>query len=422
MSSMLWRPGQTLRIQFLDGDPWIQAKVRKFAEQWLKYANLHFRWVQNGPSDIRIGFTHPGSYSLLGTTAKRRSQSQTTMNFGWFDRQTSETEFRRTILHEFGHALGLGHEHKSPRLRIHWNEALVIADMKRQGWDEAKTRHNILSRLDSSSTRSSRFDPDSIMLYSIPDRWTLDGYTVQQKTRLSHMDKEFVGQLYPFSSPRPPIVDPTPIPGPRQEITLELTNTARPRRDGRTWDWTAFLRGRSLPYVDHVIYHLHPTFPKPDRRVNASAGVGFPMGTSGWGSFTLGATAYLKDGRRKELRHRLVFRQGLPGPKPIPPVIQRPQGPPRLALTNVARQILDAGSRENSWQWTAFLMGEDVDQVHHVVYLLHPTFHPRERRVEVSAGPGLPLTVRGWGTFTLRARVALNDGRVVRLEHPLQFR
>ena len=34
------------------------------------------------------------------------------MNLGWIRRLSSGTDIRRLVLHEFGHALGLFHEHK----------------------------------------------------------------------------------------------------------------------------------------------------------------------------------------------------------------------------------------------------------------------------------------------------------------------
>lgn len=47
------------------------------------------------------------------------------MNFGWFTNYTSDTEFSRTIIYEFGHALGLHHEHQSPTANIQWNKEKV---------------------------------------------------------------------------------------------------------------------------------------------------------------------------------------------------------------------------------------------------------------------------------------------------------
>jgi hypothetical protein len=46
--------------------------------------------------------------------------------------------FRRTVIHEFGHAIGFRHEHISPNLAYNWNEAQIIADMQQQGWGADK--------------------------------------------------------------------------------------------------------------------------------------------------------------------------------------------------------------------------------------------------------------------------------------------
>ena len=47
-----------------------------------------------------------GSWSYLGTDATRVPKESFTMNLGFVDRPT--------VLHEFGHSLGLIHEHQSP--------------------------------------------------------------------------------------------------------------------------------------------------------------------------------------------------------------------------------------------------------------------------------------------------------------------
>ncbi len=49
------------------------------------------------------------------------------MNFGWFDDSTPDNEFSRTVIHEFGHALGCVHEHSSPAATIPWNRDAVYA-------------------------------------------------------------------------------------------------------------------------------------------------------------------------------------------------------------------------------------------------------------------------------------------------------
>jgi hypothetical protein len=43
---------------------------------------------------------------------------------------TPEEQFRRTVLHEFGHALGLVHEHATPAGGIKWNREQVEREVK----------------------------------------------------------------------------------------------------------------------------------------------------------------------------------------------------------------------------------------------------------------------------------------------------
>jgi serralysin len=37
-----------------------------------------------------------------------------TMNYGWMTPDSSDDEVHRVVAHEFGHALGLIHEHQNP--------------------------------------------------------------------------------------------------------------------------------------------------------------------------------------------------------------------------------------------------------------------------------------------------------------------
>jgi hypothetical protein len=46
--------------------------------------------------------------------------------------------------------------------------------------------------------------------------------------------------------------------------------------------------------VSKVVYHLHPTFPNPDREINDPKG-GFELITAGWGQFNLSADVYFDD-------------------------------------------------------------------------------------------------------------------------------
>ncbi len=120
-----WDTGRTLRVSFLDGEPEVHQKVEHYARQWNPYANIGFEFGEFDDADIRISFLHPGSWSYIGVDARAIDPPEPTMNYGWLYPETADDEYRRVVLHEFGHALGAIHEHSSPGVAIPWNRQAV---------------------------------------------------------------------------------------------------------------------------------------------------------------------------------------------------------------------------------------------------------------------------------------------------------
>jgi hypothetical protein len=163
---------------------------------WERYAYIKFKFSQNEPSQIRISFRrNDGSWSKLGKDALNVDSTKPTMNLE-IGATTSEPTIRRTVLHEFGHALGCVHEHSSPSARIKWDHQAVY-DHYRGIWTQAQVDHNIIKTYKGTITQFSRFDQKSIMLYSIPSSWTKDGWHSNRNTTLSDTDKSFIAKLYP---------------------------------------------------------------------------------------------------------------------------------------------------------------------------------------------------------------------------------
>ncbi|WP_103069173.1 carbohydrate-binding protein [Aquimarina sediminis] len=198
-----WEPGQTIRVKFLNGNSYVQSKVRQYAVEWESYANLKFEWVSsNSSANIKIGFKEGqfaddgGSWSYLGTDSNNYSHS---MHFGWFNNNTSDTEFRRTTIHEFGHALGLIHEHQNPVAGINWDKEAVYAYYAGppNNWSRAQVDNNLFRRYEKNVSNYSVYDPKSIMHYPIPAEHTTDGVAVGNNSRLSATDKSFIATIYP---------------------------------------------------------------------------------------------------------------------------------------------------------------------------------------------------------------------------------
>ena len=155
--------------------------------------NVQFNFLEeldSSSADIRISFNKDGgSWSLVGTDCKNAKGY--TMNFGWFD--------VATVLHEFGHALGLVHEHQNNKDNpIKWNDQVVYRWAKEtQGWDKETTQTNILDAYNSTQINGSNFDPNSIMLYFFPARLTTNDKGTHENLRLSKSDVVWLNKTYP---------------------------------------------------------------------------------------------------------------------------------------------------------------------------------------------------------------------------------
>ena len=193
-----WMNGSTLRVRFIGGTAAQRAKAREQAGWWQAVANLKFDFNDAPDAEIRITFdANDGAWSYVGTDCRDIPRNEATMNLGFLDGGTAA--------HEFGHAIGLAHEHQNPAGGIQWNEAVVIREMAGSPnfWDEQTTRNNILFRYRADQVNGTHFDPQSIMLYFFPAEWTSNGVGTEANEVLSAMDKQFIAgaRMYPKKAP-----------------------------------------------------------------------------------------------------------------------------------------------------------------------------------------------------------------------------
>ncbi|MEM7163128.1 MAG: M12 family metallopeptidase [Bacteroidota bacterium] len=196
--NQLWEPGQEIWIKFIGGTAFQHRQVKKYAAHWQEHVSLKFRFGHYTWAHVRISFNqYDGHWSYIGRESTR-NQGSPSMNIA-LNNNDSMTRWSRVVLHEFGHMLGLVHEHSNPCANpiTFKEEKEVIEYYKRtQGWTKEQIIRNVLTK-QYDATYCTPFDPESIMLYNIPSNLLIDEIHLIENTKLSIGNKAFVKFLYP---------------------------------------------------------------------------------------------------------------------------------------------------------------------------------------------------------------------------------
>tara|TARA_A100001015_G_scaffold257149_1_gene299628 strand:+ start:35 stop:1015 length:981 start_codon:yes stop_codon:yes gene_type:complete len=206
-------------VEYAGGMEYLKQVVSLFPNMGVK-----FQYVSDiNKSHIRVAFElGEGNWSYVGTACLEQSSlnRRATMNIMNFD--------KRTILHEFCHALGMEHEFQMEGV-MNWNKEAVYNDLEKppNNWSRDlidEQMFKVVPRYNSVGV----FDIHSIMQYPIPKHWTNDGVTIPLNTDLSELDKEWLLAAYPLPSNDVEENDDTVYVehGPRPSINKFRTNTS----------------------------------------------------------------------------------------------------------------------------------------------------------------------------------------------------
>jgi hypothetical protein len=182
------------------GSRTVRSRVQAIAEEWMEHANVRFEFGHDSDGEIRVAFAQGASWSLNGTEALGVGEGKPTMNLGWLGPATTDEEYSRVVLHEFGHALACVHEHQSPESGVPWDREAVYRYYAGppNRWSRDEVDFNIFKTYGSDQTQFSKFDPASIMLYPVPQELTLGDFEIGWNSTLSGTDKSFISERYPF--------------------------------------------------------------------------------------------------------------------------------------------------------------------------------------------------------------------------------
>ncbi len=172
-----------LTVEFLDGWKFADARLRaeRAAKEWARWGNVLFKFVSSGKSDIRVRFDDEKKglgYSRVGAPKGGLEEYWDSDDHTMY--LTTDVPFK-LALHEFGHALGLIHEHLSPTFaqyfawKLSGEELYFELSKEFRSYntpptqeDKARMDHNILKLREVDVSKSS-FDIKSVMTYGLDD-------------------------------------------------------------------------------------------------------------------------------------------------------------------------------------------------------------------------------------------------------------
>jgi hypothetical protein len=181
-----WTPGQTVTIGFLDGTQQQQDATKSVVMKYLApIVGLNFVWVPSGQgrsANIRVSYNYSGG----GLSCVGRGSMNCDLGGGASLKIAPNLAGSTYIVcHEFGHAMGLSHEHQTT-----CNNPLDVTGMGQ--WFQRNTQVD--------PSMCSPWDKDSVMNYFFTSK---NGIKVTPMQVYSPVDIEWLSKIYPPKNSTP---------------------------------------------------------------------------------------------------------------------------------------------------------------------------------------------------------------------------
>lgn len=197
-----WAQNRTLDISITSKFPSFIELIKNSIMMWAPYINLNLRFVEGNEGIIRItdeteALDRKGHWSALGTDALLIPSHLPTMQI---HRRLRESAPDLTVLHMFGHALGLEHAHQHPDANIDWHLPNLYKGYGEIGFSKVDIQEYILPKRESTYTQLVPYDKLSIMHFPFPEEVIFNDIKYSYNIELSDGDKQAARSIYPIAS------------------------------------------------------------------------------------------------------------------------------------------------------------------------------------------------------------------------------